>query len=1196
MGFISIIFIICIVVVFIVIGDLKKEIKYLHSFFGKLNDEINALKKELEKIKLTGIEAKPESEKIEIKKPELNPVFIPIEEMKTDTSKEIKLHPIEIRKPIDESKIEEKKPVDETNLARSIDIERTKVDLIQAQERSISPQLAKEIEKKPSDFSILLNKLEKQFADNWTGILGTGIMVLGIGYLSIYTALKVSPLFRVLILWFYAGILIGSYYLLKKKEQWEKTGLWLRSAGASLFLFGCFGASQVEELTFISSTLFGYLLIVFGIGINLYVGYIIKKQTFLSLHVILSMLILCVIPDKLLITFLLASITCTIGIVLSFKEKWEYHLLAVIVAFIIFDVWFTLQGNTLSKTENVFAIIGIISVATSCIIMQYRSVYNDTKFDKAGFTTHLVNWVLFASGLILHSTGNRFKTILLFVGAIVCFFMAMYARKKKVVWLYHLDGMVSFILLSLSIILLNEWNVGVDLIASILYIITLFILVVLHREKEVLLHKIFLGINHFMVLALFILSINIHYFNTSFPLLSLFILLLCGLFMAVFGIWKKELNGVDAFFSQQKLSLNGLFSLAISVLIFINWKFTFGVSFFYVLLILGFVWSILNQKLISYTFDIGRVFYLLATITLGIVLIYSNPESFSDLFFFFGICIVFYFNWKDKIFSNTDFIIRFSIIFGSNLLLLNLAYKYLNDHQIGFIFALLGLALLNFEFLLWHFKQKSLDVVNQRVLFIGYYFNIILASLFLVFNSYYLTTFEIGYLFVALTIVELYVLFSNRIRLQNENEIATWHKLPFINVELILFNCIIFSFNCLTIEYVSVFLATVSVILFFGSQKFIEFKKYHHYSFVLLLFSAFLTFYCTVSELSESNKFVIYGTQSATILISFLYSYFQFKSTDEKPKEFQIPLYYIQNLWIIGLLFIEVKTSYLSILFMMMALLNHYVISKEKIKINPDFISVIGTISICISLFFCINNFHAFETIDWFLQLGSFVIAVLLSILLNKKESTSTVLNSNHQIVLNGWISMIMFTQLEHKWLPVFWSLAAILNLFFYYKKIAIHKKTSIVYYFLANLHLAFISFNYYELKFLPIYLLIFLLLAVYVYLAYRWTEDYEHKNSLLIYPITLSIGCFLYLSFDKGILTFFWILEALGLLILGIILKEKYFRYVSLSLVGLCIVRLVFFDLSNADFLIRALVLLGVGIVLLVMNSLFKKYKDRFE
>jgi uncharacterized membrane protein len=97
----------------------------------------------------------------------------------------------------------------------------------------------------PSALFLFFKKWERQFADNWTGILGTAIMVLGVGYLSIYTALKVSPLFRVLIIWAYAGLLMGSYLLLKKKPLWEKTGLWLRSAGASLFLFGCFGASQM---------------------------------------------------------------------------------------------------------------------------------------------------------------------------------------------------------------------------------------------------------------------------------------------------------------------------------------------------------------------------------------------------------------------------------------------------------------------------------------------------------------------------------------------------------------------------------------------------------------------------------------------------------------------------------------------------------------------------------------------------------------------------------------------------------------------------------------------------------------------------------------------------------------------------------------------------------------------------------------
>jgi hypothetical protein len=321
----------------------------------------------------------------------------------------------------------------------------------------------------------------------------------------------------------------------------------------------------------------------------------------------------------------------------------------------------------------------------------------------------------------------------------------------------------------------------------------------------------------------------------------------------------------------------------------------------------------------------------------------------------------------------------------------------------------------------------------------------------------------------------------------------------------------------------------------------------------------------------------------------------QLKSKKEEGKRFITILPYIQNFWIITLLLIQVEISYLPMLFMILSLLNFYLLYSKKIQIKIHFVLLIAMLSILVSSSYSVNKLNTFELIDWILQLSSVALGIVLMLLLNKKEVISS-MKTNYQIVLNIWLSIIMFTQLEHKWLPVYWATAAILNLYFYHKKISQEKNISIVYYLLANLHLGFLSFNFYQSKFLAVYLLIFALLGVYIYLASKWIENFKLKNSLLIYPATLSIGCFLYLSFDKGILTFFWILEALGLLILGIILKEKYFRYVSLSLVGVCIIRLMFFDLSNSNFLIRAIVLLGVGIVLLVMNSLFKKYKDRFD
>ena len=573
MEFIIFILVICIFLLFNNFFQLKKETTFIKSIVQRYNEESAVLKKELDDLKKL----------LQEKSIPIETVITPIEEVKPE---EIIL-PTEVIAPIEEIQKPYFTPIEESIIEENPSIpvdESLEQDTIKKEEQpvlsyeSTSNPVAlptKPVEEKvfeESAFSVFIKKAEKQFAENWTGILGTAIMVLGIGYLSIYTALKVAPLFRVLILWLYAALLIGSFEFLKKKEKWNSTGLWLRSAGASLFLFGCFGASQIKGLSFIASPILGYALIGIGIALNLFIGYIIKKQTFLSLHTVLSLLILCVIPEKLLITFILAAITSTIGIILSYKEKWEYHLLTVIASFLIFDIWFNYNGHILSKTENIFAILGIVSVFASCLLMQYRSVYENTTFVKPAFFTHLTNWVLFAIGLILHSTGSHFKTFILFIAAIICFFIALKARKKKIIWLYHLDGMVSFILCALSIILLNDWNIGIDIIACVLYALTLICLFAVFKEKELLLHKIFLVINHNVGLALGIFTIallsnSLDGSKITSSLLSFIALSIISLSVPIYTAIKKEFSSIDAFFGSSTLSLNGVLSIFFSVLL-----------------------------------------------------------------------------------------------------------------------------------------------------------------------------------------------------------------------------------------------------------------------------------------------------------------------------------------------------------------------------------------------------------------------------------------------------------------------------------------------------------------------------------------------------------------------------------------------------------------------------------------------------
>lgn len=1193
---------ICIVVLFNNFSSLRKSHNYLESLLESYQEDNGKLRKEISEIKKA----------IETKTITTDSITSILEEIQPP---EIELFSEPIPEPIPEVILEintSSSPILETDLPKEESIDTNTTNIPNEIEKEIftyeskpAPRLENQtpIEEiyEESAFSKFLKNAEKQFADNWTGILGTAIMVLGIGYLSIYTALTVAPLYRILIIWLYASLLVGSYYILKKKETWVKTGLWLRSAGASLFLFGTFGASQIPALTFITNTAAGYSLIGLGIALNLYIGYIIKKQSFLSLHVILSMLILCVIPEKLLITFILAAITATIGIILSYKEKWEYHLLTVITAFIIFDIWFNAQGTTLTATENIFAILGIIAVSGSCMFMQYRSVYENTHFDKPAFITHLINWMLFATGLLLHSTGSKFKTIVLFLGAILCFVIALRARKKKVYWLYHLDGMVSFVLFALSVIMLNDWKVGFDIIACILYLLILACLFVVYKEKEALLHRIFISINHLfgaglLIFCILLLNNALKDSKITNAFTTTILLFTIAISIPIVSSIKKEFSDVDPLFGAKSLSLNGILAMVFSVFVILKANSVLiDNSFYYVVIGIALIWTLLKKKFDTPTFDIGRFLFYMLSLFIGLFLIYFQEKSFTDWTFSLCLASLITFNWFTKYFYKNEFIIKFIGIVGANMLLLLLSYKYLQSHSVIQIFSLFGIAVLNHEFLWFNFKRKSLTAANQQALYLGYLLFAIIGSFVFLFKSRNLTNTEIGLTCLGIATIETYILFAKRIRNNSEETIKEWTNFNLINSELLLFTIALFGFSCIEKEYASIYFISIAIVSFIGFQKFKEFRRFLNYSFLLVIGSIILTLFVAIDNIDKVDKMIIYATQTATILVSFSYSYLLFKSKKEEEKRYFSILAYIQNIWIIALLVTQVYIDYLPLLFMTLAIINFYLIYSKKIQIHIYSVLIIAILAILTSISHSVNKLNIFDWIDWILQMSSVALGLVLVLLLNKKEAIPTMKN-NYQIVLNIWLSIIMFTQLEHKWLPVYWATVAILNLYLYHKKISQEKNISIIYYLLANIHLGFLSFNFYQSKFLTVYLLIFALLGFYIYLASKWIESFKLKNSLLIYPATLSIGCFLYLSFDKGILTFFWILEALGLLILGIILKEKYFRYVSLSLVGLCVIRLMFFDLSNSNFLIRALVLLGVGIVLLVMNSLFKKYKDRFD
>jgi hypothetical protein len=105
-----------------------------------------------------------------------------------------------------------------------------------------------------------------------------------------------------------------------------------------------------------------------------------------------------------------------------------------------------------------------------------------------------------------------------------------------------------------------------------------------------------------------------------------------------------------------------------------------------------------------------------------------------------------------------------------------------------------------------------------------------------------------------------------------------------------------------------------------------------------------------------------------------------------------------------------------------------------------------------------------------------------------------------------------------------------------------------------------------------------------------------RRKTRWIFYPVIVCVAIFLYWSFDKSILTLLWVIECFFIFVLSILLREKQFRYVALAGVVLCVGRLIFYDLAQSGTLTRALVFLGVGVIMLMMNSVYNKYKHKFN
>ncbi|RZK56281.1 MAG: hypothetical protein EOO59_09940, partial [Hymenobacter sp.] len=324
--------------------------------------------------------------------------------------------------------------------------------------------------------------------ENWTGILGAVVLVTGVGFLGIYAALRVSPQLRFLMICAFAAGLLGVRVALRDKAFAQKLNNWLVSSAAAIFLFACVGAVSIAGLRWVTPPL-DYVLLLAGVSANLYLAWRTSRQEVATLHGVLSLVALAVLPPTALTLGAAAGVTA-FSIAITYRQHWKYQLLLSIVSFFAFHLYWHQELAAISNPLRLTAMALVLLVGGAAAVVQYRRVYAQRKFEPLLFTAHLLNWTCLGINLFLYSTGSVWKTIPLALGALLTFWAGRQAKQLGIGWLFQTDTIISLILALATALSLQGWHATPTVIGLFMLLETLLITLVMARQGELLVYRV----------------------------------------------------------------------------------------------------------------------------------------------------------------------------------------------------------------------------------------------------------------------------------------------------------------------------------------------------------------------------------------------------------------------------------------------------------------------------------------------------------------------------------------------------------------------------------------------------------------------------------------------------------------------------------------------------------------------------------
>jgi hypothetical protein len=1120
-------------------------------------------------------------------------------------------------------------------------------------------------------------KIEQQFAENWTGILGSVIMVIGVGFLGIYAALKLSAVGRFSLITGFAAALCGLFFYLQNKKEWLKMALWLRSSAGAIFLFACVGANGLPGLQWTSNQTIALSFLLLGILANLFLGYICGKQSFASLHVLLSLVSITIIPLSPL-TLIVGAVVTLFGVALTYREKWDYHLLFTISCFAVFHLyyWNSIKAN-ISENERITGILIILIIGVAVALVHYRKAYTTKKFEAVPFVVHLVNWFYFGIGLFLYSNGNKFATLFLAAGSIAAFILAQRAKKLDIRWLYHTDTIIAQVTAITALATLARWEVNTLFILSAIFVEGLLFLFIAQREKDNLLYKIgTVTLDLFGIILLVYSLKTIDYTNQLYITQDSIALMAASLLGLAYLIWsclQTEMYPNGLFYilglnvnertRHQDLAciLSGLFISYFLHVFHFNW----GVYSIVALLI-----AILYLRNRIQTVELGLVSLILLTgahiINWKQLYNYQNDHTLLLLFglpflaaSFLSVCWSFvkqnsrYLNWLGIYLFTIQLVVLSYYLFSPvSILAPGVAWLVL-------LVIAITLAKLISK------SAKDFHQVDRYILHAGY----ILLGLFLIRHLFYHLSAEEswgllkGRIWLDLFAVLVFV-YCGIIKKPESVVYKSWKYLHPLFLELILAFSVLnialeLNYNYLPLAWIA--LAFFAFIL--AALKHNSLGRLHVYSFFLFIASVIHELILYQISFNSQPKGLTFSDQPfqlacAFIAISFTYLVLFYKYADLRILNLPYVLHFMRSIakvlvkgaafigvYLFGafimsisyLMFVPISSFIPGILWILLSVVSVTlaIISQNK---SSHFIGVgmyLQQMGYIFIVSFLARHFLVHIQLEDFM--GPFKIRLLIEFLalaiflfwasLKTKTFTNKSWDFLHPLFIElilGFIVFIIALEIDGIWQPIIWiAMAFALSVLGNSKRINMSRLLfySLLMYWSAAFQTTFVTSTYFvpatKLLNQPWIYGTISVLFQFVFLAWFYIKCsfenielpkallflrnsilsiHKNRNTFVFYPLIICTAIFLFWTFDHSVLTLLWVVECAMVLVLSVLLKEQHFRYIALGSLAVCIIRLVFYDMAQESKLSRALVFLGVGIIMLGMNSVYNKYKGRFK